>query len=110
MPENPRQSRSTGPTKPPDIPVSPTQQFPSGDYSYTVELVGSIQNTLGRLTEAVDSLKEQSKDYGKEIKEISKDLHAAKVTGRALLWLVGAVGAILGIFLAAYARQLFGAK
>jgi len=75
-----------------------------------VELVGTIQNQLGKLTEAVESLKEQSRIHSKELKDFSKDFHAAKITGKALLWLVGIVGAILGIFLSAYARQLFSGK
>jgi phosphotransferase system glucose/maltose/N-acetylglucosamine-specific IIC component len=110
MPETPRRSRSSGPTKSPDFPVSTPQQSPSGDYSYTVELVGTIQKEIGGLIEAVNSLKEQSKEHGKELKDLSKDFHAVKVTGKTLLWLIGIVGAILGIFLTAYARQLFGAK
>ena len=82
---------------PEDIPVagwSPT--LPSGDYSYTVELVGTIQNELGRLTEAVQSLKEQSKEQSVELKAISKDVHAAKVV-------MGVVGSLLLLVFASIA-------
>lgn len=65
-------------TTPPQYDVPPPQ-LPGADYSYTVELVGSIQNQLGKLTEAVDSLKTQSKEHGIELKTIAKDVHAAKV-------------------------------
>jgi hypothetical protein len=77
--------------------------LPSGDYSYTVELVGAIQNQLGKLTEAVDSLKSQSKDQAKELKDIGKDIHAFKVAltvGVAILGAVFAVSAaIIGFIL-----------
>lgn len=66
-----------------------------------------MQEALGKLTEAVESLKEQSKEHGKELKEIGKDVHAAKAVARTLLWFVGAAGTLLGIILAAYFRQLF---
>jgi hypothetical protein len=75
-----------------------------------VELVGAIQKEIGGLIEAVNSLKEQSREHGKELRDLSKDFHAVKVTGKTLLWLIGIVGTILGIFLAAYARQLFGGR
>lgn len=85
----------------------PPQYLPSGDYSYTVELVGTIQHTLGKLTEAVESLKEQSKEHGKKLDEVRMDVHGAKSAGKALLWAVGVVGALLGIILTAYLRQIF---
>ncbi len=62
-----------------------------GDFSY-VELVADIQNRLGRLTEAVDFLKDQTKEHGRELKSIGKDLHAAKVVGGLLMVLAGGLG------------------
>jgi hypothetical protein len=94
-------------TPPPQFAETPPFSYPSGDYSYTVELVATIQHTLGRLTEAVESLKAQSKEHSDEIKAIGKDVYAAKAVGRTLLWVVGVVGTLLGIVLAAYFRQLF---
>jgi hypothetical protein len=66
-----------------------------------------MQATLGGLKEAVDSLKDQSKEHGKELKEIGKDVHAAKVLVKALLWIVGVVGALIGIVFGAYMREQF---
>jgi hypothetical protein len=64
-----------------------------------VELVGSIQRELGTLTEAVNSLKEQSRDHGAKISEVSHAIHGAKVG----LWIVGvivaAAGSVCGFFL-----------
>jgi hypothetical protein len=34
------------------------------------------------------------------------DMHAAKAGGKTLLWVVGIFGTLLGIFLAAYFRQI----
>ena len=82
----------SSPTVPSDYPV--TSPFPSGDYSYTVELVGTIQNQLGKLTEAVETLKAQTADHGNKLSEIGKDIHAAKTT----LKIVGAIIAALLAF------------
>ena len=86
-----RAPRSTVPTTPEAYPTTPPV-LPSGDYTYTVEIVMNMQQTLGKLTEAVDSLKEQSKEQATEIRGIGKDVHAAKV----VISVVGAliVGAI----------------
>lgn len=66
--------------------VAPPQHHSSGDYSYTVEVVGTINNSLGKLTEAVENLKGQVKDHGSEIKAISADIHAAKTVLKMIGW------------------------
>jgi hypothetical protein len=104
----------TGATTPEAFPtISPP--LPSGDYSYTVELVGTIHHELGRLTEAVNSLKEHAKerdrkleDLAKEIREVSKDVHSAKVAGKTLLWVVGIIWTVSAVVLGAYLRAEFG--
>lgn len=63
---------STTPTRYPDIP--PPQAHPSGDYSYTVELVATVNREIGRLTEAVNSLKEQSKERDRRLEDLAKTL------------------------------------
>jgi hypothetical protein len=92
----PKGDSPRGAITPPDFPATPPPpQWPSGDYAYTVDLVGTINNQLGKLTEAVDSLKEQSKEHGKEIKIIGKDIHAAKVVGAFLVLSSGFVGWVI---------------
>ncbi len=87
----------TAQTTPEDYPTT-SSGHPSGDYSYTVELVGTIQHTLGKLTEAVESLKGQSKGHGEKLEQIGKDVHAAKVLlgfcGAAIV-AVGTVASLL---------------
>lgn len=53
--------------------------YPSGDYSYILEIVMGMQNTLGKFSEAIESLKSQSKQQGDKLDQIGKDVHAAKV-------------------------------
>lgn len=50
-----------------------------GDFGY-VELVADIQNRLGRLTEAVETLKTETSVHGEKLSHIGQDIHAAKVT------------------------------
>lgn len=99
MADKGRAESTRPPTTPEEFTTTASSQFPSGDYSYTVELVGSIQNQLGRLTEAVQSLKTQVKEQGDELKSVGKDVHAAKVvisvvgglivlTGGVIAWLI----------------------
>ena len=90
-PKTPR----SGPSTPSDFPIQPpAQQLPGGDYSYTVEVVGTINHALGKLTEAVDTLKDQVKEHGSELKTISRDIHTAKTP----LKIVGALLAALLAF------------
>jgi hypothetical protein len=87
----PRVSKTSTPE---DFPTQPLQ--PSGDYSYTLEIVMQMQLTMGKLLEAVDSLKNDSKEYRAELKKIGQDIHGAKVGFR---WVVGVcltAGAVIG--------------
>lgn len=98
-------SRSTA--TPADFPVQPSpHNLPGADFSYTVEVVSTINSSLGKLTEAVETLKKQIEDHGKKIDDVRMDVHAAKAVFRTLLWVVGVVGTLLGLFLSAYFRQV----
>lgn len=83
--------RGNAPTTPPRFPDTPPSTFPSAEYSYILELVGSIQHELGKLSEAVDSLKSQSRDEAKELKEIAKDVHGFKIGLRVGVAILSAV-------------------
>ncbi len=61
--------------------------MPSGDYSYTLEIVMNMQNALGKLTEAVDGLKTRQAEQGKKLDGIAQKIYAAIV----LLALIGAI-------------------
>jgi hypothetical protein len=82
------------PTTPEEFPAQAPP--PSGDYSYTLEIVMGMQVTMGKLLEAVESLKSDSKEQRHEIKEIGKELHAAKVVFRVLIAVFLALGALIG--------------
>ena len=92
-------------TTPEEFPVSSPQSLPSGDYSYTLEVVMGMQATLGQLTEAINGLKEQSKSQGQDLKAIGLDVHAGKILLKVLLWVVGLAGALLGIALTAFMKK-----
>jgi hypothetical protein len=110
-PPKPNQGDAT----PADFPIQPhAAQLPGADYSYTVELVGSINRELGQLTEAVNGLKEQAKDRDKkhedlvkEIRAVAFDVHGAKTAGKALLWVLSIIGTIIGICAGAYLEAQF---
>jgi len=87
--EKPR-TRSTTPVTPEEYSTVSSSSFPSGDYTYVLEIVMRMQESMGRLTEAVGSLKEQSKAHGEKLDQVTKDVHAAKVV-------VGAVGGLIVI-------------
>jgi len=53
--------------------------MPSGDYTYTVEIVMRMQETMGRLTEAVDTLKTKQSDQTKKLEKLSQQMYAAIV-------------------------------
>lgn len=66
-----------------------------------------MQVSMGKLIEAVDSMKDQIKEHGKKIDDVRMDVQAAKAGGKTLLWVVGVAGALLGIVATAYFRQVF---
>jgi hypothetical protein len=89
--EGPRDIRSATPNRI----VDTTPPLPSGDYSYTLEIVMKMQESMGKLSEAVESLKSQSHIHGEKLDLIGKDVHAAKVVisvvGGLIVLAVGAL-------------------
>jgi hypothetical protein len=75
--------------------TTPPQSLPSGDYSYVLEIVMNMQVTMGKLTEAVEGLKNHAKEHGTELKGVAKDVHAAKVVIGVVGGLVILVGGII---------------
>ena len=65
--------------------------MPSGDYTYVLETVMSMQHTMGKLTEAVESLKTKQSQQGEKLDGIDKKIYAA-------IALVAVFGAILTFF------------
>jgi len=103
MPDAPkptRAARSNKPTTPEDFPTM--APLPSGDYSYTVEIVMNMQLSMGRLTEAVEALKLDSRDQRSELKQISRDVHAAKVVLGVVGVLITSALAFLGWVIKTY--------
>jgi hypothetical protein len=93
MAKEPRESKPASETTPTRFAeTTPPQSFPSGDYTYVLEIVMNMQVSVGKLIEAVDSLKAHSKDHGKELSDIAKDVHAAKVTMRVVGGLIVLIG------------------
>lgn len=76
-----------------DYPVSASHEYHPGGYSY-VELVSDIQHRLGRLSEAVETLKTESAAHGKKLSDIGQDIHTAKVTLKIAGWIIGVLLAL----------------
>jgi len=92
MPETVKRPRSNRPTTPEDFPT--TAPLPSGDYSYTVEIVMGLQRSIGQLTEAVNHLKEGFKEQKNELGKINQDIHTGKGMAKAFGIVLSAMGAI----------------
>ena|SRR5579862_7102083 len=106
MARDPLKPPRSGPSTPSDFPVQPpAQQYSSGDFTYTVEVVGTINNALGKLTEAVQTLKEQRKDDAKKIDDISHAIYGAKVG----LWIIGVIVAAAGSACGFILKMIFDA-
>ena len=102
-----KQPRSSGtPTTPEGYPTSPLHSLSAIDHSFTLQTMMEVQRAVGALTQAISTLTEQSKEQGKKLDDVRMDVHAAKAGGKTLLWVVGLFGTLLGLFLAAYFRQL----
>jgi hypothetical protein len=79
----PRDTQRTGAsTGPPNVPVNPPPiPLAALDQSFVLQMMLDLKASVAALKESVDSLKEQSKEHGTEIRQIGKDVHAAKVVG-----------------------------
>jgi hypothetical protein len=104
--EDRERSRQTTPS---GLPDTTPQALPSGDYTYVLEIVMNMQVSMGKLIEAVDSLKAQSKDQSDKMHEIRRDVHAAKVVMRVLGGLIVLGGGILAWFISTSLPYLFHA-
>jgi len=87
--------RSNKPTTPEDFPAQSPPQ-PSGDYSYTLEIVMNMQLGMGKLIEAVDALKADSKEHREALREIDKEIHGAKVSFRVIIGVLLAIVGLIG--------------
>jgi hypothetical protein len=97
VPREPKGPPITTPRRAPEV-TPPYSQ--AGDLSF-VEVVMSMQATLGGLREAVDTLKEQSRQHGERLAKIERDIHTVKIAAWIIGGIVAAVGSFLGIILKA---------
>lgn len=74
------------PPSSPQFTDTPPTSYQSTDYSF-LEIVMGMQGTLGKLTEAVESLKAQSKEHSAKLDTVTHSVHGAKVG----LWVVGVI-------------------
>jgi len=81
-------------TNPPTIPMV--------DYSFTLQAVMDMQKSVGKLTEAVESLKDQSKRQSDKLDQIGKDVHAAKVVVSVVCGLIIVAASLLGWVITTY--------
>lgn len=79
--------------------TTPPQSFPSGDYTYILAIVMNMQVSMGKLMEAVESLKEQAKDNRSKLERLSHILYATGVVGTVLLaigvWLLNKISDVV---------------
>jgi len=62
----------------------------------------NMKESMGRLMEAVESLKTDSREYRTELKAISQEIHGAKVGFRWVIGVCVAFGGIIGWAINAY--------
>jgi hypothetical protein len=86
-PSKGREQQGPGVQTTPRIPETVPPPMPSGDYSYTLEIVMHMQNSLGKLTEAVDGLKKRQSEQAAKLDKMSHQMYAAIV----VLVLFGAI-------------------
>jgi hypothetical protein len=88
-----RQTKSHSTTTPEGYTtVPPNVAYPSGDYSYILEIVMGMQKTLGQVEQAVKTMTD---DFREERKKISRLRHIIYAAG-----VVGTIGLAILVFLA----------
>lgn len=71
---------------------------PSGDYSYTLEIVMRMQESMGGLKEAVSELKESVKELKAEQKEQTQKIESISKTIYAAMAIIALVVFLLQLF------------
>jgi hypothetical protein len=56
----------------------------------------NMQLAMGKLIEAVDGLKTDSKEHREALKNIEKEIHGAKVSFRVIIGVLLAIAALVG--------------
>lgn len=82
---------------PPDYPATPPPSSSPGDYGY-FETVMQLQATMGKLTEAVDGLKEAVKELKAEQKEQTQKIEGISKKIYAVVVILTLIGFLLQLF------------
>jgi hypothetical protein len=91
-------SRPPTTTGPPNVPTTPPSiPLAALDQSFVLQMMLDLKASVASLKESVDSLKDQAKDHGTEIRQISKDVHAAKVVGAFVVLAASFLGFVINI-------------
>jgi len=68
-----------------------TPMLPSGDFSYSLEVIMGMQNALGKLEQTVVHLTEESKESRKKLERVCTTVYAAtavfSIFGGILIWI-----------------------
>ena len=92
-----KRTRTAATTTPDDYPVAPPpSKLAAVDHSFVLQAIMEVQVSIGKLTEAVETLKAQSASHGAKIEELGRDVHAAKITIRVVGVLLTAAIALAG--------------
>ncbi|MBU4233509.1 MAG: hypothetical protein KJ822_17770 [Proteobacteria bacterium] len=75
---------------PTNLPKTPPQEYVLPEHSFTLQAIMEIQKSIGKLTQAVETLTEDSKKNGVKLDDISHKVYAAQVT-------IKVVGGILSV-------------
>lgn len=89
MPDKPRENYEPPPR---EQLATPQEVYPFEEHRWTVQQLHHIGTDVGKLQEAVDTLKESVRDQGRSITDVKQTIHIA--TG-----VVIGAGAILGVLL-----------
>ncbi len=87
-----RMPRDREATTPGRLPDTTPPVYPSGDYSYILEVVMAMQKSMGGVEQAVKTLGDDAKEAKKKLDRISHIIYAAGV--------VGTIGIAIFVFLA----------
>jgi hypothetical protein len=84
----------------PSSPTNPSGTSGTGDFGY-VEFALEVHHKLGRIEEAVETLKGTSKEHSDKLEALGKDIYAAKAVLKVGAWVIGIsvplVGAIVAL-------------
>jgi len=83
---------------PTNLPKTPPQEYVLPEHSFILQAIMEMQKAIGKLTQAVETLTEDSRKNGAKLDDISHKVYAAQVTIKIVGGILSIIGGVVLVF------------